>query len=232
MVNNVLWANKVKDWQQAGEVRYWVYSFLAMCFYEIPQQEKFTPFYAENVLQQSGADQILSRLAACLEEMNKYSTDDWQSLREEYQRIFPESGPMLVHPWESVYRNKEHVLFDEHTLAVQECMHSWGLTMAAEERIPADHVGLECSFMASLIALAKGNITQAAWAGLRKNYQAQHDFLKEHLRTWTNQFSKDLHSATTLPFYKALADFFPAWLAYDQEMVEEILAQMPDGIEK
>ncbi|MCR5758590.1 MAG: molecular chaperone TorD family protein [Selenomonas sp.] len=214
------------NWQHAGEVRYWGYSFLALCFYEIPQQEKFQPFYEGNILKQAGDENIIHQLADCLEQMKDYTPEDWRKMRAEYLRIFPESGPMLVHPWESVYRNREHVLFDEHTLAVQDCMHNWGLTLAAEERIPADHIGLECSFLASLIAKAEKDLDQEDWAGFRKNYQAQQSFLQEHLQTWASQFSKDLEKAAILEFYKVLAVFLPFWLNYDRELLTDICGQL------
>ena len=49
--------------------------------------------------------------------------------------------------WESVYLGKEHLLFEEVTLAVRECYHHYGLSFIREGNEPDDHIVIELEFL-------------------------------------------------------------------------------------
>ena len=211
-----------KELQKILCLRKWVYHFLAIALYTPLTQDNMAPFLEDNILTAGQDDPNLRKMAQALDDFQHYTETDWQDIKREYNRVFPESGPMPVHPWESVYRNREHVLFDEHTLAVKECMEQWHLAPTAKERIPVDHIGLECSFLASLTEFAIHNLSQQDFPSLRKNLLAQQNFLREHLLTWAKDFCRDFNEATNDDFYQALAEFLPLWLEQDIAVLADL----------
>lgn len=73
---------------------------------------------------------------------------------EEFQRLFVGPGPLVAPPWESFYRSREHLLFEEWTYQVREQYHQFGLQFKNENNEPDDHLLLELEFMLSLIDLS------------------------------------------------------------------------------
>ena len=105
-------------------------------------------------------------------------------LARDHQALFVGPGPALAPPYESVYRSREHLLFEEQTLQVREAYRAFGLVAPALNREPDDHIGLELHFLAevslrSLDALDAGDDDR-----FDATLAAHQAFLADHLLVW------------------------------------------------
>lgn len=204
--------------------REWVYRFLSTAFFEKPEPEKLELYIRGNAFAAIREDNPeAARLSEALEEMGGWEQADWEQLGGEHIRLFSNSGPVTVPPWESVYRSEEHIIYDEHTLAVQDFYREWGIEAADRRQGPADHIGLECGFMAvltgrSLRALEKG---ESAAPFLK----AQSRFLDEHLLTYSEQFSELLVKNSQSGLYQGIGGFLQGFLKADSRLLGELAGE-------
>lgn len=203
-----------------------VYEFLSKSFYLEPKVENFQDsiyelksFLAFNDTEQPGVDLIRH----FIKDLPLYQESDWSALFQEYQRLFvgPESLP--APPWESVYRSRDHIILDEHTLAVREYYRRWGLETKNLYHEPDDHIGLELEFIytlsqKTLTALTKGNAKQA-----NDLMKAQVAFLQEHMLQWVPLFCERLARGTEHPLYLGSALFTPDFIRMDKDLLDDVL---------
>lgn len=81
------------------------------------------------------------------------------------------SGPQpAAAPWESVWREKDRLLFGRKTQEVRDCYREWGIAAERDGHEPEDHLGLELAFIlflyrtwAGLLPQARGNPRRRRW---------------------------------------------------------------------
>lgn len=89
------------------------------------------------------------------------------------------------------------------------------------QRVPDDHVALECAFMAlearrSLAQLIACDVRALA-AGLR----AQQSFAVEHMAGWLGEYAKGLRRSATAVLYPQAAEALAAFVALDATFLAE-----------
>lgn len=120
------------------------------------------------------------------------------ALQSEYVRLFVNAMPSLpCPPYGSVYL--EGSLLGRSTIKIAEHYRKYGL--ACEE--PADHIAVECAFLALLHEFAAGDPEAAADYG----------FLANHLQQWAERFFALIKQHDRLGLYRQCADFGYAVLA-------------------
>lgn len=215
--------------QEVMKVRQWFYRFFVISLFEEPDQKQMIEYIQSNIfsimLKQGESDLGISLLAASLEKMQQYNNNDWKIMREHYISLFANSGSILVCPWESVYSSDEHIIYDEHTLAVQDFYEKWGAEIIAPKKGPADHIGLECSFMAFMAGTAIQHMIQENKTALEENMLAQKTFLENHLLVFLEKFCDLLQKRTTMDFYQGLAQFLHAYIFADFKFLEQCLSK-------
>lgn len=109
--------------------------------------------------------------------------EDWaMKLAEDHLRLF--SGPQpLSPPWESVWCERDGLLFGEQTEKVRHIYQEWGLTAENEGREPEDHLSMELGFLAFLLSLPP----DARSASNSSPETALHSFLHDHCDMWIPQ---------------------------------------------
>lgn len=206
--------------------RNFIYRFLAKSLFLSPTQEIFK-FYMENrhlvlsILPET--DNGLKFLEQGLLEMAQYRAEKWQALEKEHERLFFNSGPVPVYPWESVYTG-DHILYDAHTLAVKSEYRKWQLDMEDPTQGPPDHIGLECSFMAVLTERAMKDLAEDKEDGFVENIKAQQHFLQAHIAGFAGLFCEKLRKAAACDFYRGLGFFLEFWIKSDLQNLTELLA--------
>ena len=106
------------------------------------------------------------------------------ALTWDFNRLFVGPGEMLATPWESVYRSKTKLTFQEPTLQVRAFYERFGVQAPAVHREPDDHLGLELAFVATLSDLAAQAEAADDAAQLARCFETQRDFLQDHLLAW------------------------------------------------
>lgn len=153
------------------------------------------------------------------DEVMSMGEKDQAALHEEYNRLFESYGSVLAPPWESVYRDKDGLLFSECMLQVREFYHRFGVQFVRENQEPDDHLLTELEFMIYLINKSIDCIDSEEQ---RNDYiQASLTFMDEHLGTWVSRFCERIRVHSTSRFYVICADFFETMLQEDNKMVRE-----------
>ena len=113
------------------------------------------------------------------------------------------SGPQpAAAPWESVWREKDRLLFGRRTQEVRDFYREWGIAAEREGHEPEDHLGLELAFvlflvqnMASPLASCSRQSPQAALA----------DFMDGHILTWAGGCLKKASECAGTVFYRDMS---------------------------
>ncbi|MGJ7909563.1 TorD/DmsD family molecular chaperone [Neobacillus sp. LXY-1] len=145
--------------------------------------------------------------------------------REEYQRLFIGPGPLVAPPWESYYRSKEHLVFEEWTFQVREKYRTFGLQYVKENNEPDDHLLLELEFMIYLSSLCQSEINLNQITDI---IQCQIDFLEQHLLFWVPDFCKRIIGNTTSTLYLGVSMLLEDFISDDLTSLKEIKEVLAD----
>lgn len=163
------------------------YRFLNKVFYQLPDESFIDTLVAEDLFSEwplPENEQTQIGLALMKSFTDKWSNDQLADLRRDYSRLFSGPDRLLAPPWESVYLSREHLLFEEETMAVRRFYNRFDVQAPNLNKEPDDHVALELAFMAHLCTLGLSAIDEGNIKTLETNLQAQRDFLSEHLLRW------------------------------------------------
>jgi TorA maturation chaperone TorD len=119
---------------------------------------------------------------------------DLGAMRLEHLALF--SGPSpAARPWESVWRERDKLLFGEQTMLVRKAYAEWGLANEGHGREPEDSISLEIAFCVFLLhrIIEEGDV---------KALQSLTDFLDEHLLQWAEPCLRKASESTSEPFYR------------------------------
>ncbi|SBW00684.1 hypothetical protein KL86DPRO_11825 [uncultured delta proteobacterium] len=196
------------------------------------------------LLSRINADPALPLLARELEPVARIAESAAACLRnpaamkeaeEEYARLYvgPQALPSPL--WESVYRDPEHVLFGEATLAVRRFYGRYGLGFSRQGTEPDDHIAPELEFMWHLTSLSvqalDGEDTESALPRFVSLCSDQLDFLKSHLLEWAPQsFTLQFPHAQT-GLYAGLARLIAEFLPTDASFLTELLGDISHELE-
>lgn len=187
------------------------YTFLSRVFYESPtldflqaimttQDDLFGdwPLASKHPQVRVG----LTRLQACATEQ----AVNLKELKQDYTRLFVGPGELLAHPWESVYRNPERLIFDKHTHQVRTMYHRFGMTTPKPGREPEDHIGLEFAFVAHLCQQA---LVAIQWNQQQQLTELRHglrSLFAEHLSQWAHEFLSRVIQYSDTAYYRGVAE--------------------------
>ena len=111
-------------------------------------------------------------------------------LLDDYQQLFIGPFSLKAPPWGSAYLDYEGVVFGSSTLSLRAWLRDNGITSAAADNEPEDHVGLLLLLLAWL-------------ADERPDLVV--DFLAEHFLPWAPRFCELMATGAKTPFYQGLA---------------------------
>ncbi len=145
--------------------------------------------------------------------------------REEYQRLFLGPGPICVPPWESYYRSKDHLLFEEWTYQVRKEYHRFGLTFIRENKEPDDHLLLELEYMIFLVNMCLQKVETVA---LRQLIEDQISFIENHLMVWIPQLCQRVIDCSNSQLYIGAALLLTDFLDFDLDTLHEVKEALTD----
>ncbi len=176
------------EWRRRPEEQALAYHFLGRCFYEAPRAEWLAALAGNRLFEAWPFPSRDDRTTAGLALLNAFCAG-WNpaglgALEWDFNRLFVGPGEMLAPPWESVHRSKTKLTFQEPTLQVRELYRRFGVEAPAVHREPDDHLGLELAFVATLSDQAAEASGRGDTAQLARCFDAQRDFLQDHLLAW------------------------------------------------
>lgn len=143
-------------------------------------------------------------------------------IRVDATRLFAGTKMIEVAPWESVYFNKERMIFQEETLEVRAWYRRYGMQIGHFNHEPDDHIGLELDFISQVLARAVEQQDAGDTAGAHTCWCDAVQFAREHPLRWVDQWSSGVQVIAQTAYYRALAQATPALLYSFVE--EEVLA--------
>jgi len=144
---------------------------------------------------------------------------------EEFQRLFVGPGPLVAPPWESYYRSREQLLFEEWTYQIREQYHHFGLQFKNENNEPDDHLLLELEFMLFLVDLS---LQETRAEKIVELISSQILFLEKHLTVWIPYFCKRIIEHTNSQLYLGAAMLLEDLLNFDLTTLLEVREALSD----
>jgi len=166
-----------------------------------------------------------------LEEFLKQPDEDEvaRELASSFTQLFMVPGDGYVHPWESPYRGKEAMLFQESTLDVRYRYKEFGFEADHHKRFPEDHIAMMLHFLGALSAEAYDAHVQRDDERLHTVLDAQGSFIEEHLTRWRSRFVEEIALKDSLGFYLAFARSLDVFVVEDMDFIHDEIAQLREG---
>jgi putative dimethyl sulfoxide reductase chaperone len=123
-------------------------------------------------------------------------------LRSDYTALFIGLEQVDAPPWESVYLSRDHLLFDEQTLAVRDSYARFGLQIPNIDREPDDHIGFELLFLSHLVQQAAQALENSDAAGAEYLLAAAGQFLAAHPQQWAQLFVERIDRYARTDYYR------------------------------
>jgi len=133
------------------------------------------------------------------------SDEAFESIRDDYTRLFIGPGAVLAPPWESIYFHRERIIFQKQTLEVREWYRRYGLESVKLHNEPDDHIGLELAFVSHLAGLAYAAFEQKEQDKFDQLIAAQKQFLSEHTLKWAAGWAKLVGEHAHTDFFRGIA---------------------------
>jgi TorA maturation chaperone TorD len=183
------------------------YRFLTAVFHEPPTLAFLTSFAAENWIDEWPLNPARKETQIGLRLMGEFCAAWNESrlpdLESDFNRLFVGPGQPLAPPWESYYLSRDHLLFQEQTLAVRQAYRRFGLEAPHLHSEPDDSLSLELSFMAELCARCSAASDTGPGRGPGEIIEAQRQFLASHLLRWAPQCLRQVIESARLDYYRA-----------------------------
>ena len=149
-----------------------------------------------------------------------------EEAKDEYTRLFIGPASLVAPPWESVYGQKDAMLFQESTLEVRNTYRQFGLIPEGYPHVADDSLALELAFMSKLAERAMEDLHSGDEEGLDRLLESSGDFLKRHLLLWVPKFLERMQKASTQLLYPQLCVALDAFLRRDAESLKELRAAL------
>ena len=183
------------------------YRFLTAVFHEPPTNVFLTALAAGNLIDEWPLSPAREETQIGLRLMGEFCAA-WNGsllpdLESDFNRLFVGPGQPLAPPWESYYLSRDHLLFQEQTLAVREVYRRFGLEAPHLHSEPDDSLSLELSFMAELCARCSEASRAGPGRGPDEIIEVQRQFLASHLLRWAPQCLRQVIESARLDYYRA-----------------------------
>lgn len=218
------------DWAESLTAFALAFGFLHKAFYEEPDEPFIAALVAENLFAEWPVDSDDAETKTGLALLQAFAAD-WQddqlsALRRDFARLFVGPDRLLAPPWESVYLSREHLLFEEQTLAVRQFYGRFNLQAPNLNVEPDDHIALEMAFMAHLCTLGLTAVSHNDIPALNHTLQAQHDFLDEHLLRWAPEFCEKVIERADTAYYRGAAHLILGTLHTAKRLLDMALPEV------
>ena len=210
--------------------RLFLYSLMHKLFGREPDEELLNILTDEHTGEAFGLlseeeKDIMDRTAVFLGEIRKEKQNPafLEEAKDEYTRLFIGPMSLVAPPWESVYGQKDAMLFQESTLEVRNTYRQYGLIPEGYPHVADDSLALELHFMALLAQRGLDAFYAGKNDDLTADLTGSSDFLKKHLLVWVPKFLERMKGAKTNILYPQMCLVLDEFLRKEAETVKEVL---------
>lgn len=210
--------------------RHYMYDLLRRTFLEEPsidflclvQQCDAITFLLQHF---SEDEKFINHYKQCINSLRSNRLDEnseaYQDLHWDFTQLFIGPHNLPASPWESSYKN-DHLLFTEITDSVQKIYQQHGFYLAETEYEAPDHIGFELDFVFNLNEKLL-NSTVRNSEEMRVNIQIQYQFIEQHLHSFLDEFSQNMHKYALTDFYKNMALVLNEFIQIDLKKLKLLL---------
>ena len=218
--------------------RHYLYELLQHTFGNEPNSQLFDAVTSSHTrdtlsLWLDGDESDPANYLSLLDEVKTNLAEDGEKtlklLKREYTSLFIGPDKLPAPPWESVYRSKERVLFQESTLKVRRAYMEYGFLPSNYPHEADDHLAIELDFMVHLSKMTLDCFEEEKFDDAAKLISSQKEFLDEHLLTWISDFAGDAQNSKTRFFYPQSAVLMEQILQVDRVVIEEVMDHLKTG---
>lgn len=141
-----------------------------------------------------------------------FSDSDFREVSSEYTRLFVGTRRVLAPMWESVYFNKDRMVFQRQTFEVRSAYARYGLEVDALSHEPDDHLAYELLFIGRLCQLAAEAARRGDGAEADRIVADAVSFVVCHPMTWVPRWRESVEHHARCDFYRGYADLVVAAL--------------------
>jgi putative dimethyl sulfoxide reductase chaperone len=211
--------------------REYAYDILRRFFIEEPKQdylkvftqqkmvEKF-PFIEDSKGIEEGARDVRDYYEKFDIAFNQSHFDD---LHWDYTKMMIGPFDLLAPPWESIYVQKEPMLFQKCTMDVRKTYEHFGFQKADYNIEADDHIGLELDFLYHLNNLSLQSAKEENVQEVSYLLAQQEKFINEHLFAFVPELSKKIIENADTSFYVGMAKILTHYLQMDSQVLKELL---------
>lgn len=131
--------------------------------------------------------------------------DAFSDLRAEYTRMFVGKQRVVAPLWESVYFNRDRMVFQQETFQVRAMYQRHGLQIDKLSHEPDDHLGYELLFLAALFRECGDFAAQGDWDAVAATWADARSFAVCHPLSWVPQWNELVQQRSRSPFYRGYA---------------------------
>jgi len=175
-----------------------------------PSQECISDFWEQGILKSLPVSSQNPRFINAASQLRQSIGDQSSSvkfMKEDYLNLFTGTGNPLAPPYESVYRSKEHLMFDRQTSEVREFYRSYGWESKFKDKIPDDHLGIELLFLTLMIEKYLEFDDHVCEKEMRNEIVR---FIDQHLLSWVSKWNADIQKYSVTIGYKGVATLIHA----------------------
>lgn len=207
--------NAPADFDQLANIRTDCYVLLASLLARQPSEE------LRDILQKlqwdeaipGGLDQALTTLRQAAHDHSL------AAMKEEFDRLFVGLGCGEAIPYASWYREK--MIQGLPLVPLRSDLISLGIVRRTDNHEPEDHAAALCEVMAIISREGDGS-----------NLMTQAGFFQQHIASWMGNFFKDLQSAKSAAFYRAVGLFGSRFLEFEAGRLKCNLSPAPNKTDK
>jgi TorA maturation chaperone TorD len=190
-----------------------------------PSQECIHDFWSQGILKSLPVSSLNPRFIKAASQLHQ-SVDDqtsrFEMMKEDYLALFTGTGNPLAPPYESVYRSKDHLMFDTQTSEVREFYKSYGWESKFKGKIPDDHLGIELLFLTRMIEKYLEFDDDVCEMEMKNEIRR---FIDQHILSWVPQWDAHIQEYSKTMGYKGIGTLIYACI----EDLYEILS--PKGLQ-
>jgi TorA maturation chaperone TorD len=175
----------------------------SMIMYE-PTEECVSDFMASGIVKKlpvSSTNPRFFEAAARLRQSCENLTFCNEILKDDYNRLFSGSGPMLASPFKSEYI-RELQLPESDRENVSDFYNTYGWKFRSRYNIKDDHLGIELLFLTLLIDKYIGFDDKAVKMEMKNEIRR---FIDWHIFSWINEWNKKVQEHALTNCYKGIA---------------------------
>jgi TorA maturation chaperone TorD len=184
-----------------------------------PSQECIHDFWTQGILKNLPVSSHNPRFIKAAAQLHQSVGDQNSSvvkMKEDYFALFTGTGNPVAPPYESVYRSKDHLMFDKQTTEVREFYKSYGWESKFKGNIPDDHLSIELLFLTLMVEKYIEFDDEICNSEMRNEIRR---FINQHLLTWIPEWNEHVQQHANTLSYKGIGTLI-------QACIEDLLSIM------